>query len=260
MPSRFLAALLFTVVAIQCSPRAPSSESRDPVFFLHINQPVDPEFVTISYLVKGEKPGGGYGNWGSYGPSLHMTATQDIPIRLTLPQNEQRATTLKAVVFCRDYGLAFVNVPSLARVPSKRVAVDLVPLGSVALTEHVALPKGENPADLRLDVLYDITSLVMSYFEAIEGLSGGGMKVATTTLAADGSFKITVPDFANDPKLMKGPGRFHFGIRSLRPYNSATGRPEIRPPGEIPIASSYPEPISLELRWLKWDSKNLIFR
>jgi len=260
MRSKFLAALLLTVIAIQCLPRAPSRESRDPVFFLHINQPVDPEFVAISYLVKGEKPGGGYGNWGSYGPGLHMTATQDIPISLTLPQNEQRATALKAVVFCRDYGLAFVNVPSLARVPSKRVTVDLVPLGSVALTGHVALPKGENPADLRLDIRYDITLLVMSYFEAIEGISGGGMKVATTTLAADGSFATTVPDFANDPKLMKGPGRFSVGIRSLRPYDSATGLPEIRPLSGIPIESSYPAPISLELRWAKWDSKKLIFR
>ena len=86
------------------------------------------------------------------------------------------------------------------------------------------------------------------------------MKVATTMLAADGSFKTTVPDFANDPKVMKGPGRFNFGIRSLRPYDIAKGQAEIRPQREIPIASSYPEPISLELRWLKWDSKKLIFR
>jgi hypothetical protein len=142
-------------------------------------------------------------------------------------------------------------------VRSKRVAIDLVPLGSVALTGHVILPKGENPADLRLDVRYDITLLVMSYFEALEGISVGGITVASTTLAADGSFTTTVPDFA---KVMKGPGRFNLGIRSLRPYDSAKGQAEIRPQSEIPIASSYPEPILLELRWLKWDSKKLIFR
>lgn len=250
-----------TVLAFQCSPRAQSSESRDPVFFLHINQPVDPEFVAISYQVKGEKSGGGYANYESRGPALNMTATQDIPIRLTLPQNEQRATALKAVVYCRDYRLAFVSVPSLASVPSKSAVVDLVPLGSVALTGRVILPKGENPGELRLDIYYEntlFTLLVMSYFETIEGLSSvGGMKVATTTLAADESFKTTIPDFANDPEL-NGPSRINFVIRALRPYHGASergtagriaGRPDIKPLSGIPMASSYPEPIVLELRW-----------
>jgi len=257
MRSKFLAALLVSVFAVQCSPRTQSSESGAPVFFLHINQPVDPEFLEVSYLVKGAKSGDGYANFGSRGPSLKMTATQDIPISLTLPQNEQRATGLKAVVFCRNYRLAFVGVPSLARVPSKRVAVDLVPLGNVALTGHVILPKEVNSADLRLDVLYDNTLLVMFYFESIEGISGGGMKVATTTLAADGSFKTTIPDFANDPAL-KGSGRFNFGIRSLRPYHGASeramaahlvGQPDVGSHTGLPMAASYPEPIALEFRW-----------
>ena len=253
---RLWAALLMTALASQCLPQ--SFKRDDPVFFLHINQPVDPEFVTIAYQVNGEKPGGGYGNWGSYGPSLKMTADQDVPIGLTLPQNEQRATALKAVVFCRGYELAFVNVPSLARVRSKRVAIDLVPLGSVALTGHVILPKGENPADLRLDVYYENLSLVMNYFENSEGIGGSGMKVSTTTLAADGSFKTTVPDFANDPEALKIPGRFNFVIRALRPYNGVPertagaripGQPDFGPLNGIPMAPSYPEPIALELRW-----------
>jgi hypothetical protein len=239
-----------TVFAAQCLPQPRSIKSSEPVFFLHINQPVDPEFTAISYLVKGEKAGAGYGRWETSGLSLKMTAEQDIPIGLTLPQNEQRATALKAVVFCRGYRLAFVNVPSLARVPSKRTVVDLVPLDSVALAGRVDLPEGENPDDLRLEVHYDITLLAMSYFEQMEGISGGGMKVAATMLAANGSFTATVPDFANDPAL-KGYGRLHFGIRSMTQRQGVSKRPEIRPRDGIPVASSYPDPIALELRWVK---------
>ena len=161
-------------------------------------------------------------------------------------------------MFCRGYRLAFVNVPSPASVPAKRAAVNLVPLGSVAFMGRVTLPKGENPADLRLDVYYENLSLVMNYFENPEGIGGSGMKVSTTTLAADGSFKTTVPDFANDPEALKIPGRFNFVIRALRPYNGVPertagaripGQPDFGPLNGIPMAPSYPEPIALELRW-----------
>jgi hypothetical protein len=258
MRSTLAAVLLMTMLAVQCSPGTQSSNSSDPVFILHINQPVDPAFVTISYQVKGEKSGGGYANLGRSGPYLDMTATQDIPISLTLPQKDHRATALKAVVFCRGYRLAFVNVPSLTKVPSKRVAVDLVPLGSVALNGRVTLPRDENPADLRLDVYYNDYEIVFGYFQSLGGISGSGMKVSTTPLAADGSFTTTVPDFANDPVASKDPGRLKFGIRALRPYHGASersagariaGQPEFGPFSGIPIALSYPDPIALELHW-----------
>ena len=99
MGSKLAAALLVTMLAVQCSLGTQSSNSNDPVFFLHINQPVDPAFVTISYLVKGEKDGEGYANFGRGGPYLDMTAIQDIPISLTLPQKDHHATALKAVVY-----------------------------------------------------------------------------------------------------------------------------------------------------------------
>jgi len=258
MLSTLATVLLTTMLAVQCSPGTQSSKSSDPVFILHINQAVDPAFMTISYLVKGEKSGDGYANFGSSGPYLNMTATQDIPISLTLPQKDHRATALKAVVFCRGYRLAFVNVPSLTKVPSKRVAVDLVPLGSVVLNGRVTLPRDENPADLRLDVYYNDFEIVFGYLQITEGISGGGMKVATTPLAADGSFTTTVPDFANDPVASKDPGRFKFGIRALRPYHGASersaaahipGQAEFGPFVGIPIALSYPDPIALELHW-----------
>src|SRR5262245_41533202 len=195
MRSTLGAVLLMTTLAVQCSQGPQSNNSSDPVFILHINQPVDPAFVTISYNVKGEKSDDGYTNLGRSGPYLDMTATQDIPISLTLPQQEHRATALKAVVFCRGYRLAFVNVPSLAKVPSKRVAVDLVPLSSVALDGRVILPRDENPADLCLDVYSKDYEIVFGYFESAGGIGGSGVKLSTTPLAADGSFKTTVPDF-----------------------------------------------------------------
>jgi hypothetical protein len=258
MRYKLLAALLMTVFAVQRSPGAQSRASSDSIFFLHINQPVDPEFVAISYLVKGEKNDDGYGNFGRRGPNLEMTATQDIPISLTLPHSDHRATAIRAVLFCRGYRLAFVNVPSLASLPTKRAAVNLVPLGSVALTGRVTLPKDENPADLRLDVYYENIYLVMGYLETSEAIGGSGMKVSTTTLAADGSFKTTIPDFANDPEALKSPGRFNFTIRSPRPYHGASertggariaGQPEFGPLTGIPLATSYPAPIALEFHW-----------
>jgi hypothetical protein len=142
--------------------------------------------------------------------------------------------------------------------PSKPVAVDLVPLSSVALDGRVILPRDENPADLRLDVCYNDHEIVFGYFESLEAISGSGMKVSTTPLAADGSFTTTAPDFANDPVASKDPGRFKFGIRTLRPQHGASersagaciaGQAEFGPFSGIPIALSYPDPIVLELHW-----------
>ena len=99
MRSKLAAALLMTVFACHGVPATQSSRNSDPVFFLHINQPVDPAFVTISYQVKGEKSDDGYVNFGRGGPYLDMTPTQDIPISLTLPQKDHHATALKAVVY-----------------------------------------------------------------------------------------------------------------------------------------------------------------
>src|SRR5205809_2597828 len=125
MRSKLAAVLLMTLLAVQSSPRSQSSDGDDPVFLLHINQPVDPAFVTIAYQVKGEKSDDGFAILGNSGLSLKMTATQDIPIGLRLRRKDHRAAALKVVVFCRDYGFAFVNVPSLSDVASKRVDVDL---------------------------------------------------------------------------------------------------------------------------------------
>jgi hypothetical protein len=108
MRSKLAAALLMTLLAVQSSPR--SSDGDDPVFLLHINQPVDPAFVTIAYHVKGEKSDDGFAVLGISGSSK-MTATQDIAIGLRLGRKDHRATALKVVVFCRDYGFAFVDVP-----------------------------------------------------------------------------------------------------------------------------------------------------
>jgi hypothetical protein len=256
-----------TLLAVQGSPRSQSSDGDDPVFLLHINQPVDPAFVTIAYYVKGQKSGDGFAILGSSGPSLKMTATEDIPINLTLPHKDARVAALKVVVFCRDYGFAFVNIPSLADVASKRVDVDLSPLASVGLTGRVTLPKDEKPADLRVDIHYENHDFLFRYLEQNGGLIGGGIKVATTALAADGSFTTTIPDFAKDPLASRIPGRFHFNIRALRPCHGASeqstaalidGKPDIGPFSGIPMAASYPAFIALELRW-PWASDTTCF-
>lgn len=267
MQFKLAAALLMTLLAVQASPRSQSSDGDDTVFWLHINQPVDPAFVTIAYHIKGEKSDDGFVILGSSGPSLKMTATQDIPINLRLRQKDHRAAALKVVVFCRDYGFAFVNVPPLADVVSKRVDVDLSPLANVGLTGRVTLPKDEHPADLRVDIYYDNHDFLFRYLEQNGGLVGGGIKVSTTALAADGSFTTTIPDFANDPLAARIPGRFHFVIRALRPCHGASeqstaalidGKPDIGPFTGIPMAASYPELITLELRW-PWRSDTTCF-
>jgi hypothetical protein len=66
---------------------------------------------------------------GSYGPGLHMTATQDIPISLTLPKTNN-VQLLSKPSCLPGLQFAFVNVltPHACR---QSVLVDLVPLGSV---------------------------------------------------------------------------------------------------------------------------------
>ena len=85
------------------------------------------------------------------------------------------------------------------------------------------------------------------------------MKVATTTIAADGTFNVDVPDFWSDPVVIQWgrPGRLNFVLRALRPYHGASerstgaeivGRPRFGPEAGIPLASSY-ESINLQVFW-----------
>jgi hypothetical protein len=240
---------------------SPHAQSRPSEFLLEISQPVHPEFVTIAYLVKGKKSDDGYINFGRSGSDLNMTVAQEIPISLILPHNEVAATALKAIVFCRDYGIALVRVPSLADVQSYRLTVNnLVPLGTVPMKGRIALTNDYKPEELRLDLHYDLTLAMMAYFETNKGLGSSGMRVATTTIAPDGTFVLDVPDFVHDPVIVHwgNPGRFNFVIRALRPYNGASsrsagvqvsGRSQFGPDAGIPVAASYPDSLQLEVRW-----------
>jgi hypothetical protein len=243
--------------------------ARDPLYMktkppltqllIHIPQAVDPEFVSIAHSVRGRKPGEGYSSYGASGVHLRMTATQDIPISLRLPQNEVRATSLRAILFCRGYRLALINIPSLEDVPN-RWSVNLVPLDNVPMKGRVAMSGEYRPEELRLDVHFDMTLAIMGYFESMKGIGGLGMRVATTTIAPDGTFMVEVPNFQKDPVMAKWgyPGRFNFGVRALRPYHDASsrratariaGRSRNGRDAGIPVAASYPQPIHLNIHW-----------
>lgn len=97
-----------------CIARSGSDGATTTQLLLHIPQAVDPEFVTVAYLVQGMKRGDGYANFGTSGSYLGMTATQDIPISLRLPRNKVRATSFRAILVCRGYGLALVTFRHVA--------------------------------------------------------------------------------------------------------------------------------------------------
>jgi hypothetical protein len=165
------------------------------------------------------------------------------------------ARSLRLVVYCRGYQFALIDVPNLADPASRKVTIDLVPLGLVPLPGRTILPVGENASQFTLEVEYDASMLALGYFMRGIGNSGGSFpssntSVATAKVQSDGSFTVMVPDFLNDPAVaaMSSRGTLHFSAHGGRKSYLLVTEDSTGPMSRgLPIAKSYETGIVLQV-------------
>ena len=160
----------------------------------------------------------------------------------------QQATTLKAVIYCPGYRIVLLTEPALAARRIGTVSIALEPLGWVPLSGRlVSVPAPEN---LSIEVVY------LAHWEhAFSGLADGAVAsftVATSKVAADGTFALNVPDLARDPvvtSFSEGQrGVLRLIARETATRNIPYALEEIQQAGQevdLPVAAEYPRDLLL---------------
>jgi hypothetical protein len=243
----YLALLAIGVLPARGIPAVPPQSNTSKPFVLHLNQPVDPNRLIVTTLLSG--PQGGHSSYGMRLPQFQMRGPQDILIDTTL--KGAPASSLRIVVYCPGYRFAWVEIPSLDGASANGIAIDLVPLGTLPFRGRVNLQSASSRSPITLHVEYDASMMVFNYF--YKDFRGAGsfmssrLEFATTTLGADGSFAVEIPDLLNDPAAARAPGTFTFFART----GLTTGH-RVRPVGAaspwkgLTLQSSYPGEIVFE--------------
>jgi hypothetical protein len=191
----FMKALLVAVIALVVLP-ADVRWAQTPVvsdnssFFLRLPTKVDTTGLQIRYFMTGAF--GGVGNFVRTTPGLHGYV-------IDTSYENKPAETLKIIVYCPGYGMALINVPSLAAASADGAYVELKPLPSVQLSGRIVAPEGSARKDFKIEVSY-LADWDHEFFGIGDGISAT-VKLASADVRQDGSFLVAIPDFSRDPAL-----------------------------------------------------------
>jgi hypothetical protein len=135
------------------------------------------------------------------------------------------AKTFKAIVYCPGYEFVLVDRPG-------REVIRLRPLRSLTLSGHVlSVP---HPERLTIEAVYR-AEWAHEFFGVLDG-PVSSFVVASTPLASDGSFALTLPDLLHDPIVAARSerGSFTLHVRQTKGWN-VVGRSTT-----IELAAEYP--------------------
>src|SRR5215475_9163040 len=159
-------------------------------FLIRLPSTIDTTGLQINYFITGGF--GGYGGFVRTKSGLHAYVIE------TSYENKP-AETLKIIVYCPGYGMELINVPSLAASSDDGAYVSLKPLPSVQVSGRIAAPEGSARKDFKIEVSY-LARWDHEFFGIADGIVTS-VKLTTAGVRGDGSFSVTIPDFARDPAL-----------------------------------------------------------
>ena len=152
------------------------------------------------------------------------------------------ASTLKVAMWCRGFGMAVVDEPSLGT-SSFDKTLSLTPLKDIQMNGRLLTSAdGVTLAGSTVRVWY-VAHWLCEFFSLMD-CGVPQWEVATATVALD-QFELRVPDFAADPVVKKytgwpHPGSFTFRAdRAIAPYNYWLDTEQAKF-GGIPVAATYP--------------------
>lgn len=147
---------------------------------------------------------------------------------------------LKAVVWCRGYQTASINVPSLES-SSFQATLTLTPQSTLRLTGRIQAAAGGDVTGRELQVGYDAPWQCFGSSDCFFTL----IPVASARITAGGAFVVDVPDVLADPfvRVSAYRGRFSLSVSGPDPAIAPT-----RLTPSLDVASSYPEPFVLSVK------------
>lgn len=236
--SVFLAGL--AAVGLSVALYGSQRESVERAVRLRFPEGPDLSGLSIQYFLVG--PFGGFG-------SFVRTSADVREYAIDTWSEGQQASTLKVIFYCRGYRLVLMNEAALAERRVGTVSIGLEPLGSLPLSGRlIAVPA---PTNLKIEAVY-LASWAHKFFGIADGMVPS-FTVDTTTVAADGSFTLRVPDFAHDPVVTsfdEGPwrGEIRLVAREIGSGNTPFQLEEVQQvdqPFGLSIAARYPQDLQL---------------
>jgi hypothetical protein len=196
-------------------------------FTFRFSRPVPMDRCSITTLQTGE-----FG--GLTMPEYLLPATGTVHVMRT-GSGGKPARTLKAAVWCPGFASATVDIRDLATAPPE-AGIALVPLRNLTINGTVAPgDDGVSLAGAELHAWYEAL-WASAFFGQTDGMLPQ-WKVAQSRIAADGAFRVDVPDFMNDRTVagFRYPGSFRFSVsRSAPPHDYRLE------PRSVAVAASYP--------------------
>ena len=184
---------------------------------------------------------GAYGGFG--GPDARPIGGGAFAIRTGI--GNEPARTLKVAVWCRGSGMALLDVPAVEASGYDRT-VRLSPLPDVPLTGRV-LPSADGVSLAGAEVHVSYVAPWLCGFFNLADCWLPQFEIASAPIGDDGTFRVLVPDFANDPVISRaapaetgGPGGFKLRARNTAPYDYWL-EPDGARSGLVPVARLYPQ-------------------
>jgi hypothetical protein len=160
----------------------------------------------------------------------------------------KRVERFGAVVWARGCKAVFFDKPSITADVDEHFAC--IPLGEITLTGRVLgvdLPTGPTTIWASYYGVFDCFSLHTCDNGGCGGISCGGsmiFDVASGTIATDGTFALTLPNFSDDPFLSRGPVGFDLSVGEPRSQGRILLQPETAEwrtgLGFLKLAPAYP--------------------
>jgi hypothetical protein len=235
MKTFFVAVIMLAVLPAHIGRAQGQSFSGNHSFLLRLPQTVDTTGLHINYFMTGAF--GGFGSFVRTKPNVHDYV-------IDASYENKPAKTLKIIVYCPGYSMELINVASLADSSDNGASVELKPLPSVQLSGKIALSEGSVRKDYNLEVLY-VAYWGHEFFGIIDG-AVATFKLASADVSEDGSFSVSIPDFARDSAVasFKEKGVLMLIAREPKTGNFAYTLESAERPGidaEFEIATKYDE-------------------
>lgn len=209
-------------------------------FTFHFSQPVPLERCSINCYQTGAFGGMGMPATPPWGAGMGSVYT------IRTGSSGKPAKTLKAAIWCPGFANATVDVPDLANAKPE-ASIALRPLRNLTIAGTIRpSDDGVELGGAELIVFYE-AAWTCGLFGQMDCINAG-WEIGRVRIEQNGSFRIAVPDFINDPTVAKfrDPGSFRFRVsRSTPPhdYRLEGGSPG----GDLAVAANYP-PLRLHPR------------
>jgi hypothetical protein len=226
--------LIATVICLTVSLGAQQGESTEKVIRLRFPSGIDLTHLSINYLLTG--PFGGYGAYVRVDPAAPEQSIE-------LWRQGQPGKSIKIVIYSPGYGFRLFAASDLAGRRIGTLTMEFEPLGTVRLGGRIS----GLPQILGLVVEAGYYKDWECSFFALADCLQGPITVASSNIAADGTFELRIPDFFRDPvvaRYSEQRGNIMLRVRGTTEFQVQ----DAQKPGQgirIPISSTYPGNLQL---------------